>query len=608
MKDLPPNTRFQFDYMIPWAYMIKTGEDDNYWGNNSVNTFVKLKSNTLPDIVQTKIKDFTIRHSKGVEQQEVFLHPLSKWHLYTQFENGIAAGGAIQTVRMFFIIAAFILLIACINFMNLSTARSEKRAKEVGIRKVAGAYKSLLILQFLGESLFISFISGVLALLAVQLSLPAFDMLVGKQLTVPYNSIYFWMIALLFVLITGVLAGSYPAFYLSSFRPVAVLKGTFKKVHALVTPRKVLVVLQFTFAIILVISTLIVVHQIRYAQNRDTGYNRNQLVYHFLTGDLNQKYPLLKNELLSSGLATIVCRTSSPLTEGWSDTWGYVWEGKSPTDKTDFERFSADEDLVRTAGLKIVHGRDMNLAEYPTDSSAVLLNEMAVKAMGFKNPLGQLIRDGDQTFHVVGVIKDFVLRSPYEPIRPMLIEGSQGHNTFNVINIKLTGSQITSQTIETLRTLFKKYNPDYPFEYHFVDEQYARKFDDTQRTATLSALFAGLTIFISCLGLFGLASFVAAQRTREIGVRKVLGASVLNLWQMLSKDFLWLVVVSILLAVPTAFYFMHDWLQNFPYHAELSWWIFALAGLGALIITLITVSFQSVKAALANPVKSLRTE
>ncbi len=610
LKDLPTNTSFSFDYLLPWDYLKKLGRDNNTdsWGDNSFNTFVQLKPHANPETVDAKIKDIIKVHTKGEEQEEVFLHPMSKWHLYSRFENGKIAGGEIETVRLFALIAGFILLIACINFMNLSTARGEKRAKEVGIRKVAGAYKSALILQFLGESLFIAFISGVIALAMIQIFLPSFDLLVGKELVLPFGNLYFWLFVLLFILITGVLAGSYPAFFLSSFQPVSVLKGTFKKVQALITPRRLLVILQFSFAIILIISTLVVVRQIRYGQERNTGYDRSQLVYHFLTGDLNKNYSLLKNDLLRSGIASSVCRTFCPLTEVWSDTWSLEWQGKSPYDKTDFDHYSEDEGLVKTAGLKIISGRDMNLEEYPTDSSAELLNESAVKAMGFKNPIGQLIKDGDQTYHVVGVIKDFIQNSPYDPIHPMFIEGSQTHNTFNVVNIKLGNLGSTADNMAKMEMLFRKYNPDYPFEYHFVDAQYAKKFDDTKRTATLSALFAGLTILISCLGLFGLASFVVTQRTKEIGVRKVLGASVTNLWKMLSRDFVALIIISLCIATPVAYYFMHEWLQNFEYRTGLSWWIFASAGAGALIITLLTVSYQSIKAALANPVKSLRTE
>ena len=607
LRDLPTNTQFDFEFIMPWSFMTKMGWDDNYWGNNSVNTYVQLKPNTTEASVDTKIMNITKKHSNGNEQQEVFLHPIAKWHLYSNFENGKISGGLIAIVITFGIIAAFILLIACINFMNLSTARSEKRAKEVGIRKVVGAGKGSLIAQFLGESILIALISGLLALLLVQLSLPGFDQLANKQLTVPYGSIYFWSALIIFIFFTGTIAGSYPALFLSSFKPVVVLKGSFKKANAFINPRKVLVVLQFTFAIILIVSTIIVTQQMKFAQARSTGYERGQLVYHFITGDLDKNFTMVKNELLKSGAAVSVTKTSSPLTEEWSDTWGISWQGKAANDKTDFDRFSADEGLVKTAGLKIVQGRDMDLTNFPSDSLAIILNESAAKAMNFKNPIGQILRDNDKEWHVIGVIKDFVLRSPYEPTKPMFIAGVKS-GFINVINIKLNAANSTPQNMKTVEKIFKSYNPKYPFEYHFVDEQYAKKFDDTKRTATLIGVFAGLTIFISCLGLFGLAAYMAENRVKEIGVRKVLGASVLSITTLLSKEFLVLVIVSLIIASPVAWFFMSKWLGDYSYRINIEWWVFALAGLLSIVISLITVSFQAIKAAVANPVKSLRSE
>ncbi len=368
MKDLPTNTRFSFEYLLPWQILKKLNLDDDAWDNNGVNTYVQVRPNTNMEALNAKIKDISKMHSKGLVKEDVFLYPLTRLNLYGRFENGKESGGLIETIRLFTIISVFILLIACINFMNLSTARSEKRAKEVGIRKVSGAYKSSLVIQFLGESLLIAGISGILGLALVQLFLPSFDLLIGKDLILPYQNILFWMYAVLFVLVTGLLAGSYPAFFLSSFKPASVLKGKFKNAQALVTPRRVLVVLQFSFAIILIICTLVVVKQISYAQKRDTGYDRSQLVYHFATGDLNKNYRMVKNEILKSGIATLVNRTSWPLTEVWSDTWDIGWQGKSPFDKTDFYRFSTDENLVKTAGLRLIQGRDMDLVNFPTDS------------------------------------------------------------------------------------------------------------------------------------------------------------------------------------------------------------------------------------------------
>jgi putative ABC transport system permease protein len=608
LKDLPTNTSFTFEYLLPWELIKKLHFDDDQWDNNSVNTYALLKPQTSLTAFNEKIKNISKTHSKGIVKEQVFLYPLNKLHLYSRFENGVASGGLIDTVRLFIIIAAFILLIACINFMNLSTARSEKRAKEVGIRKVSGAYKSALVVQFLGESMFIAVISGVFGLILAQVFLPSYNLLLGKNLSLPYQNPAFWLYALLFIFVTGMLAGSYPAFFLSSFKPVSVLKGKFKNAQALITPRRILVILQFSFAIILVIGTLAVAQQIRFAQKRDTGYDRSQLVYHFTTGTLNKNYKLVKEELLQSGVATLVNRTSWPLTEVWSDTWDIMWDGKSPNDKTDFDRFSTDENLVNTAGLTIIKGRDMDLAKYPTDSTAALLNESAVKTMAFKNPIGQLIKDNGITYHVIGVIKDFILRSPFLPVSPMAIEGCAANTGLNVINVKLSPGSNIQTDMQKMEQILSKYNPEYPFEYHFVDDQYAKKFEDTKRTGTLAALFAGLTIIISCLGLFGLASFMAVQRTKEIGVRKVLGASVLNLWKLLSKDFIVLVLISLWIAAPVAYFLMYKWLLQFEYRTTLSLWIFIFAGMGAIAITLVTVSYQCIRAALSNPVASLRSE
>jgi ABC-type lipoprotein release transport system permease subunit len=490
--------------------------------------------------------------------------------------------------------------------MNLNTARSEKRAKEVGIRKVVGARRGGLISQFLGESILLSFFSALLAIGLVLLSLSAFNKVTDKNLDIPFSSIWLWLLVLAFILTTGVLAGSYPAFFLSSFQPVKVLKGGFKKVNALVTPRKVLVVLQFSFAIILIICTIIVQQQINHAQDRETGYDKNNLIYHFLTGDMEKNYTLIKNELISSGAASSVTKTSAPLTQAWSDSWGFEWEGKDPNDKTDFDRYSADEDFLKTTGLQLVRGRDLDLRKFLTDSTAMILNESALKVMKFKEPIGQLIKDGDQQWHVIGVVKDFILRSPYEPTHPMIIEGGKGW--FNVVHIKLSNLQSTAKSLKQAEAVFKKYNPEFPFEYHFVDEEYAKKFRDEKRTAVLSAFFSGLTIFISCLGLFGLATYMAETRIKEIGVRKVLGASVTGITLLISKDFLRLVGIAFLIAAPIAGWSMETWLKNYSYRVNIQWWVFALAGAVSFIIALVTISYQAIRAAVSNPVNSLRSE
>ena len=607
LKDLPNNTRFQdYEYFLPWAYMVKRQWDDSSWGNNSTQTYVLLKPNTSATNFEKKIKNITIQHTKDEEHIEVFIHPMSKLRLYSQFENGKNTGGRIEVVRLFGIIAGLILLIACINFMNLSTARSEKRAKEVGIRKVVGAEKKSLVGQFLGESILIALLAGIISIGIVQLSLRGFNELTDKQLFLDFSNYRFWITGLAFVMFTGIIAGSYPAFFLSSFTPVKVLKGTFKAAHALVTPRKVLVVIQFTFAIALIICTIIIMEQIQYARNRETGYDRSQLVYNFLEGDMEKNYELIRNQLLNSGAAISVTKTSAPITQGWSDSWGYEWKGKDPNAKLDFNTFSSDGGLVKTAGLKLLQGRDIDPHNYPTDSTAIILNESAVATMNLKNPIGETVKYNETNWHVVGVIKDFILQSPYQPMRPMVIHGPK--NWFNVIHYKLNPAHSTSENLKTAEQVFKKYNPEYPFAYHFVDEEYARKFSDEKRTATLAGLFAGLTIFISCLGLFGLATYMAENRIKEIGVRKVLGASVITITRLLTKDFLKLVMISLLIAVPIAWWAMYSWLKDFPYRVDIHWWVFVMAGLLSILIALITVSYQSIRAGLANPVKSLRSE
>ena len=608
LKDLPNNTRFKFEYLLPWQYLSKRGEDDSTWGNNSTRTYVLLKQNASFASANSKIKGTKVKYDKDEDPKwEMFLYPISRWRLYSNFTNGKEDGGLIEFVRLFAIIAAFILLIACINFMNLTTARSEKRAKEVGIRKCVGAQKRSLVVQFIGESILLAFIGGLIAIFILYISLPPFGELTDKKLFIDYANPIFWLLGLGFIILTGVIAGSYPAFFLSSFNPSTVLKGTFKAANALITPRKLLVVLQFTFAIILIICTSIVKQQIDHAQGRQTGYAKDNLVYHHLTGDLEKNYQLVKNELLSSGVAKAVTKTGSPLTQGWSDSWGFEWQGKDPNDKTDFDRFCADENLGNTAGLTFVKGRDFDLKSFPTDSSGVILNESAAKAMNFKDPIGQIVKDDHVEYHVVGIIKDFILQSPYYPTKPMIIEGAKA-NWFNIIHFKLNGANSTADNLKKAEAIFKKYNPQYPFEYNFVDEEYAQKFKSEKRTGTLAALFAALTIFISCLGLFGLATYMAENRVKEIGVRKALGASVTGITALLSKDFLKLVMISFLVACPIAWWMMHEWLQKYPYRVSIQWSVFVFAGCLSFLISLFTVSYQSIKAAIVSPVKSLRTE
>lgn len=609
LQDLPNNTALQFEYIIPWPYLSKIGGDDSSWGNNGIKTFLTLKPHATQAAIDAKIRTITIDHTKNTDKSttQVFTQLFSESWLYSRSENGQYVGGRIERVRLFAIIAAFILLIACINFMNLSTARSEKRAKEVGVRKAVGAAKKSLIVQFIGESVLLSLLAGIVAVLIVQLSLGSFNKLVDKELYIDFLNPWYWMFAISFILFTGLLAGSYPAFSLSSYQPVKVLKGTFKAENALVTPRKILVVLQFTFAIALITCTIIVRNQIKYAQERDSGYSRNNLVYTSLQGDTKKNYKLIKAELLSSGAAVAVTKSMSPITQHYSDSWGFKWPGSTQEDyKVDFIRMSSDADFVKTMGVQLVQGRDIDINEYPADSTAMMLNETAVKIMRLNDPIGQIIKTDGRDWNVVGVLKDFIYESPYEKVSQLVVQGPSSR--FNTIHVKLNPAKPVTESVAKMKSTFKKYNPQYPFEYKFADDSYAKKFDDEKRIGTLAALFAGLTIFISCLGLFGLATYMAENRIKEIGVRKALGASVSNITTLLSKDFLRLVIIAFFIASPLAWWAMSSWLKGYSYRIDMEWWVFIVTGLLSIFIALGTVSYQAIKAALANPVKSLRSE
>jgi putative ABC transport system permease protein len=613
LKDLPGNSTFDFEYLLPWSFMTKLGWEDDNWTNNFSFTYVLLKPRSDASAFDSKIKNIIINHSKGGSFQskaEVFTQPLSRAYLYAKSENGKLVGGRIELVRLFSIIAIFTLVIACINFMNLSTARSEKRAKEVGIRKVSGAYRSTLIAQFIAESLMFSSIAFILALFLVRLSLPAFSLLIGKTVSFDFTNPVVWIASFGFVLLTGLIAGSYPALYLSSFMPVHTLKGTFKKSGALITPRKTLVIIQFSFATILIASTIIVRHQIEYVKERDLGYKKDNLVYTFAQGEVDRHYQSIRHDLLTSGVAVAVTRSANPITERWNSGWGYEWDGATETDKRlEIIDMGSDADFVKTLGLTLLEGRDIDVYKYPADSNSVLLNESAVQAMHLKNPVGQIVRrmGYQQKWRVIGVVKDFILESPFETsISPTMIKGPSYY--FQVIHFKLNKANPTAENLSKAEAIFKKYNPQYPFEYYFVDESFDRKFREVNRTGKLSLLFAGLTIFISCLGLFGLANYMAENRTKEMGVRKVLGAGVANIAILLSKDFLKLVILAFLIATPITWYAMTTWLQNYSYRVGVEWWVFAMTGILSVLIAVATVSYQAIKAALANPVKSLRTE
>jgi ABC-type antimicrobial peptide transport system permease subunit len=612
LRDLPPNTEFTFQYLLPWSYDDRLGWDAvaGSWQYTNSGCFVLLKPGASRAVFDNKVRHIIRQHVTSGEgaDREIISQPITREHLYNTVENGQLVAGRLRTVQLFIIIAVFILLIACINFMNLSTARSAKRAREVGIRKVVGALRGSLIAQFIGESMLIAAVAFVLALGIVKLSLPAFDDVIGIPLTLDLGSIGFWLFSLGFVLTTGILAGSYPAFFLSGARPIKVLKGAIGKVNTLVSARKVLVILQFTFAIILITSTLIVESQLRFARNRDSGYDRNRLAFIFSQGDILSHYDAFKQDLLNSGAAVGVTRLYSPITRVWGEATGFSWPRSTPSDnKTYFTQFAADADFVSTTGTHLLQGRDIDIRNHPTDSFAVLLNETAVHMMRLDNPIGAPITDAAGiSLHVVGVIKDFVIANPYEPIVPMIVRGL--NTTYPVIHFRLNPNRPLADDLAKAQAIFRKYNPQYPFEINFVDDVYNAKFQAEQQEGTLGSLFAILTIFISCLGLFGLAAYMAENRRREIGIRKVLGASVAGITILISGEFIRLILISLVIAIPVAWLTMDSWLRGFTYRIHITGAVFLLAGLLAIAIALLTVGYQSIRAALANPVKSLRSE
>ena len=603
LKDLPKNTEFDFELLLPWTYLTKTGDDATNWGNNYVRTFVELTPTASLAAVNAKVADITKRNSKGTEDNEIFLYPAERWHLHGRFENGVESGGGIVYVRLSGYIAGFILLLACINFMNLSTARSEKRGREVGIRKVVGAGRWSLVGQFLGESMLLTLVSFLLALLLTQLALPALNTLAEKQLHMPYDSPLFWLGCLALLLLTGLLAGSYPAFFLSAMQPLRVLKGRLATVRGKMAPRQVLVVFQFLITVALLICTLVVKRQMTHTQQRDMGYDRNQLVFSLFTGDINKNYAVIRGELLGQGVATAVCKTNNPITDSYSNTWGLEWKGKQPGSKITFDLMTCAGDFVKTMGVKLLSGRDIDQLNYPTDTLACLINATAANTMGFKDPVGQIIKNEGKDFRIVGVFSDFIWGSPFDKVPPMFVKGA---DWFGAINYRLNPALPTDVALKKAGKIFAHYNPAFPFEASFVDQEYKHKFDQIRPISTLAGVFAGLAVVIACLGLFGLATYMAEQRTKEIGVRKVLGASVQSVVTLLSKDFLKLVVIAILLAVPLSWWGMGQWLNNYDYRAPLDWWIFAGAGLLAVVVALLTVSYQSLRAALINPVEALK--
>ncbi|MEH6306220.1 ABC transporter permease [Olivibacter sp. CPCC 100613] len=612
-QNFATNTDFnKQEFILPWSHLVTTRPwvKDAYhqWNNNSFFVLAKITKHATIAHINSKVKNLLVGKPDRDDHPEIILQPASKWHLYSEFKNGKNVGGNIQFVWMFGLIGIFVCLLACINFMNLSTARSQKRATEVGIRKTIGSPKSYLIIQFLSESILVTFLAAFLALISVWLTLPWFNALASKDIQFPLHVPVFWLAIFLFTLFTGILSGTYPALYLSSFKPIKILKGTLKAGPFTEVSRRLLVVFQFTISLSLIIGTVIVFQQIQHVKNRPLGYNQDGLIsIEINTPNLraNGVYDVLRNDLLNSGYVENMAAASNTATGINNHFNGFDWPGKQPEINQGFGVSYTTHDFGNTVKWKFKEGRDFS-RDFPTDSNAIILNEAAVRYMNLQHPIGTIIKYEDVPFKVIGVIQNVLMESPFEEVPPNVF--MLRYMYLEAITIKIKATVNTAKALGAIESIFKKYDPASPFEYSFVDTDYADKFSFEQKIGSLATLFAGLAIFISCLGIFGLAAFMAEQRTKEIGIRKVLGATVLNLWVLLSKSFLLLVFISFCLAIPISWYIMENWLSGYDYRTSISLWVYLSAAIGVIMLTLATVSFQTIKAALVNPVKSLRSE
>jgi len=618
-EDLPDNSDFKgVHFIAPFNFYLSSYDwaKKKYtdWNNIAINIYTQLNPNVGFEQASAHIKNELEQHVSGdfgARKPALFIQPMSRWHLYSKFKDGVnVTSDQLQFIWLYGIIGAFVLLLACINFMNLSTARSEKRAKEVGIRKTVGSLRSHLVRQFFSESLVVAFFAFLLAIVFVQLCLPWFNVIAGKKITAPYTKIVFWLSGITFTFFTGLVAGLYPALYLSSFNPIKVLKGTFNAGQNAALPRKVLVTLQFTISVALIIGTLVVYKQIQFAKDRPMGYtNESLLQVPIGAPEYQDKYEIFRNELKATGVVTEVAASASPVTSIWSTNTGFSWQGKQNTLDKEFSTIAVTPDYGKAVGWQFTDGRDFS-RELRTDSTGFVLNEAAAKLMGLQHAAGETMQWNQVkgiNFKVLGVAKNMVMESPFAEASPTIFF-IYPRDGMNYMFIKLNPKVSAGAALAKVEAVFKQLVPSIPFDYSFVNDDFNKKFAAEERVSKLAGVFAALAVTISCLGLFGLVAFVAERRTKEIGVRKILGASIFSVWQLISKEFVVLVIIAMLIASPTAYYFMHNWLQQYQYRTDISWWIFVAAGAGALLITLLTVSYQAIKAALMNPVKSLRTE
>lgn len=608
-EDMSKNSSQKYDYLMNWYHFVDANGQVKDWGNNWPATVIMLRADANPILVEKKLTHFLDNLNKGQKKGtftiELGIQRFSDLYLHNNFVDGKIEGGRIGYVHLFTIVAIFILLIACINFMNLTTARSVKRAREIGVRKVVGAVRSVLIKQFIGESLLITSLAIIVSLVLLVLLLPVFNQVTRKEIELPFNQAGFWLKLGGLTLITGLISGSYPALFLSSFNPVKVLKGTLKLDIGTTLFRKGLVIFQFTLSVILITATIVISRQMTYVQSANLGYDRENLIYLPMNGELIPKYGTFKDRILGMPGIQSVTRVSNTPTIIENGTGGIQWVGKDPNVNIEFTQISVGYDFVKTMKLKVLAGRDYSKS-FATDSVGYIINETALKRIGYKDPIGQPITQWGKPGKIIGLIKDFHFNSMHEQIRPLIIRFGEQENYGSLLIRTEPGK--TKQALASLETLCRQINPAFPFTYTFSDQEYQKLYQNEQIVTKLSNAFAFLAIFISCLGLLGLAMFTAEQRVKEIGIRKVLGASVGSLFSLLSSEFLILVIIALGIALPVSWYAMNSWLQGFAYRTSLQWWMFDLSGMIIILIATVTVSFQAVKAALVNPIRSLRSE
>lgn len=602
--DVPRHSSMQFDFVLSFNILLEDQEWATRWSTSWPETYALLKPGADVNLLNEKIANLVKRKTNGeITHRTLFVAPYSKNYLYGNYENGKQAGGRIDYVRLFSVIAVFILLIACINFMNLSTAKASRRLKEVGIKKAIGAGRSALVFQYLGESMLMAILSLIMAIVLVLLFLPQFNQITGKQLYLPFNTSLI-LSFLSITLVTGLIAGSYPALYLSGFDPVAVLKGKLNKSVGELWARKGLVVLQFTLSIILIVSVFVVYKQIEFAQNKNLGYDKDNILYFNRAG---WEQGPLETFLSEARKIPGVLRASSighDMTGHIAATYGVQWPGKDPDDKTEFEMMPVGYDMLELLEIEMAAGRTFS-KEFSTDTAKIIFNEAAIEHMGFTDPVGKVIVWGDEKMEIIGVVKNFHFESLHEEVKPMMFWLDPQRTWAIAVKIEAGKEQAT---IAQLQPLFQTFYPGFPFDYKFLDQEYQAMYMAEQRVSTLSKYFAGIAILISCLGLFGLAAFTAERRLKEIGIRKILGSGDWNIVYLLSSDFTKMVLVAILIALPISYFMAVKWLENFAFSIKLEWWYFAGAGLLALLIAWFTVGLQTVKAARVNPVDCLRDE